>query len=170
MQAKSFSTNKRKKIIWIAIAIIFIFLLTITIFWLDSGGFILDRNDPDNVVLVFTLSLMRNKERQAKSLVTEETWPQLDSWFETHRAKRCHFLLDGDPYTMDHSNRSYNSELNQYFYEYSTIQHPCSGAFYFLSVKNIIVAKNDRGWQIIQWEAPCDTRGFGAKECYPWQQ
>lgn len=167
MPAKKTKHNRHRRIKWFTIAI-FMALLPITIFWLDSGNFILHRDEPDSVVLVFTLALMRNKERQAKSLVAEETWPQLDSWFETHRAKSCHFLLDADPYMMDHSNRSYDSELNQYFYEYSTIDHPCFGSFYFLSVKNIVVAQDAHGWQIIHWEDPCDTRGFGAKECWPW--
>jgi hypothetical protein len=110
---------------------------------------------------------MQNKEKLAKSLVAEETWPQLDSWFETHKAQNCNFL-DWDPYIMGGQNRSHDSELNQYFYEFSTFQHPCSGAFYFLSVKNIVVAQNARGWQIIHWEDPCDTGGLGAKECRPW--
>ncbi|MCB8981300.1 MAG: hypothetical protein H6657_28170 [Ardenticatenaceae bacterium] len=173
MPTKKKGNNKRKKIFWISLFVSILALIT-TFFWLDSGNFILNRNDPDRVVLVFTLALMRNRERQAKSLIAEETWPQLDAWFETHPARNCHFL-DGDYYILGGSNRSYDSELNQYFYEYSTIQHPCSGALYFLAVKNITVAQDKHGWQIVHWEAPCDASGFNAKgefnskECYPWE-
>jgi hypothetical protein len=170
MHVNAIFSSRQKKIKGIGI-VIGLVLLTIGFFWIKYGGIflIVDRDDPDDVVLVFTLTLMQNKERLAKSLVAQEAWPQLDSWFDAHQATRCSFPLDGDTYMMGGINRSLNEEKNQYLYEFSIIDHACSGAFYFLSVKNVVVEQTERGWQIIEWEEPCDTGGLGAKECRPWQ-
>lgn len=166
VKIRSITRHNKSKGVGIVFLIV---LLVIGFFWIRKGGYylIVDRDDPDDVILVFTLSLMQNKERLAKSLVAQEAWPQLESWFDTHQAINCTFPLDGDTYSMGGVNRTYDQEKMQYLYESSGVDHACSGRFYSLLVKNVIVQHTEQGWKILGWEEACDTVGLGSKECNP---
>jgi len=113
---------------------------------------------------------MQNKESLAKSIVAQETWAQLDSWFAAHKAVSCPFpFFDGDSYSMGGVNRSYDVQKNQFFYEYSLIDNACRGSFYFLQVENIGLQQSNQGWQIVEWDNICETSGRESEECLAWR-
>jgi hypothetical protein len=148
--------------------LLFLLLMSALCSWINYGGYwlIVDKNDPQDVATVFTLSLMQNRERSMKPLVTTERHPQLDSWLATHQAVKCPFPLDGDTYWLGGIERSYDDKSNVYIYD-SVVNLPCSSSFYLLAVKDIVLEQTEQGWQIVSWGEVCEAWGREQNDCFP---
>lgn len=96
---------------------------------------------------MFTLTLMQNQEKKAKSLVDPELWPQIESWMDEHEAVKCSWpSLDS---SVGYGVGSENDQFANYSY---TITLPCPdfANYYCISVDDMALQKTEKGWKIIE--------------------
>lgn len=138
--------------------------------WVKYGGYfyILSRNDPGNVVTMFTLSLMQNKGKMAESLTVQGQWSQIDSFLISHQDVNCPIpFLDGDNLWLGGFNSSYDEKSNSYVYESSTVSLPCPNSPYIFSIKDITLQQTEKGWKISSWGRVCEAWGYEENDCFP---
>lgn len=118
----------------------------------------LNRNDAGAVASAFVKYMATNNAKAAKDTVSPEQWSKIDAWMSVHQALHC---SSREWETGAGGVGGYNEESDTWTWQ---ISYQCvdNETLFCFSIDDIVLKRNEKGWQIVEWGAICEKRDY----CY----
>lgn len=126
----------------------------------------LNRENCEDVLQTFAVSLMQNKAEVAKSLTSPEEWDRIDVWMAEHAEVHCSFSLDPDD-TQGYSicNSCSAGEAASMCCEFG-FSCAYGDGIYRLSIDDVRLKKHGEECQVVMWGKVCESgRGESTDKC-----
>lgn len=125
--------------------------------YLAFKTFKVDRNDCNDVLRGFALSLVLNRAEAAKSLASPDQWNRIDAWTAEREGVLCSFSLDPDN-SQAHwiCEQCLYKGITSICCEYGSICAYRDG-FYHFSIDNAILQKGEAGCLVVDWDEICES-------------
>jgi len=152
--------SSSKRILW-AVLVLMVVVLSIIIFRLftfqdEDTRFIVDLNNPENMVSTFAYSLAYNKLDNVRSYISKEKVDFIEFWSEHHHIdiSKCKIPhdLDLSPVMM----RSYDETIEAFRISFF-FHRDCANYFYSFHVSDVVVERIGNKWQISDWKEICES-------------